>query len=141
MNILTFLLIVLHIAVSLVLILVVLLQTGKRADIAGAFGGGGSQTAFGARGAATFLSKATTISAVVFMITSIWLGVRFGSESGSSVVQDTGTAPASSAPATPQPTPAPAGGIPVAPAPAPAGNNAAPNPAPAQTPPAAPDKK
>ena len=67
MNILTLLLVVLHIAVSLVLILVVLLQTGKRADLAGAFGGGGSQTAFGARGAATFLSKATTISAVVFM--------------------------------------------------------------------------
>ena len=147
MNILTFLLIVLHIAVSLVLILVVLLQTGKRADLAGAFGGGGSQTAFGARGAATFLSKATTISAVLFMITSIWLGVRFGSESGSSVVQDTGAAPVSSAPATPQPTPVPAGGIPVQPAPAPApatppsGKNAAPNPAPAQTPPAAPDKK
>ena len=123
MNILTFLLIVLHIAVSLVLILVVLLQTGKRADLAGAFGGGGSQTAFGARGAATFLSKATTISAVVFMITSIWLGVRFGSETGSSVVQDTGTAPVSGAPAMPAPTapaPGPAGGIPVAPAPAPA---------------------
>jgi preprotein translocase subunit SecG len=146
MNILTFLLIVLHIAVSLVLILVVLLQTGKRADLAGAFGGGGSQTAFGARGAATFLSKATTISAVLFMITSIWLGVRFGSESGSSVVQDTGTVPVSGAPALPAPTapaPAPAGGIPVAPAPAPAQPAAPPagnaqNPPPAQTPPAAP---
>jgi preprotein translocase subunit SecG len=141
MNILTFLLILLHIAVSLVLILVVLLQTGKRADLAGAFGGGGSQTAFGARGAATFLSKATTISAVVFMITSIWLGVRFGSESGSSVVQDTGT-PVSSAPAPAPAQPAgPAGGIPIAPAPAPApppaGDNAQ-NPPPAKTPPSAP---
>ena len=133
MNILTLLLVVLHIAVSLVLILVVLLQTGKRADLAGAFGGGGSQTAFGARGAATFLSKATTISAVVFMITSIWLGVRFGSESGSSVVQDSG-APLSSAPA-PQPTPA--GAIPVQPTPAPATPPAnAPAPAPAPPPPA-----
>ena len=147
MNILTLLLVVLHIAVSLVLILVVLLQTGKRADLAGAFGGGGSQTAFGARGAATFLSKATTISAVVFMITSIWLGVRFGSESGSSVVQDPG-APLSSAPAPApaQPVPAPAGGAPAAPAPAaPAPQPANPpadntqNPAPAQTPPADPD--
>ena len=147
MNILTLLLVVLHIAVSLVLILVELLQTGKRADLAGAFGGGGSQTAFGARGAATFLSKATTISAVVFMITSIWLGVRFGSESGSSVVQDPG-APLSSAPAPApaQPVPAPAGGAPAAPAPAaPAPQPANPpadntqNPAPAQTPPADPD--
>src|SRR5262245_52915750 len=143
MNILTFLLVVLHIAVSLVLILVVLLQTGKRADLAGAFGGGGSQTAFGARGAATFLSKATTISAVLFMITSIWLGVRFGSESGSSVVQDTGAPPVSSVPA-PQPAP---NAIPVQPAPAPtpgtppSGGTAGQNPAPAQTPPAAPDKK
>src|SRR5262245_10237721 len=118
MNILTFLLVVLHIAVSLVLILVVLLQTGKRADLAGAFGGGGSQTAFGARGAATFLSKATTISAVLFMITSIWLGVRFGSESGSSVVQDTGAPPASSAPPPAGPPPGPTGAIPIAPAPA-----------------------
>jgi preprotein translocase subunit SecG len=145
MNILTLLLIVLHIAVSLVLILVVLLQTGKRADLAGAFGGGGSQTAFGARGAATFLSKATTISAVVFMITSIWLGVRFGTESGSSVVQDTGAPPAPSAPA---PVPAsPPTGIPVAPpAEAPPANPApgtepAQKPAPAQPAPATPEKK
>ena len=57
------LLTLLHVIVSVVLILVVLLQTGKRADLAGAFGGGGSQTAFGARGAATLLSKATTARA------------------------------------------------------------------------------
>ena len=136
MNILTLLLVLLHIAVSLVLILVVLLQTGKRADLAGAFGGGGSQTAFGARGAATFLSKATTISAVVFMITSIWLGVRFGSESGSSVVQDTG-APVSTVPAPAVPQPGAAGAIPVQPTPAPATPPAnAPAPAPAPPPPA-----
>ena len=65
----------LHWIVCIILILVVLLQTGKRADLAGAFGGGGSQTAFGARGAATFLSKATTISAVVFMLTSLLLSM------------------------------------------------------------------
>jgi preprotein translocase subunit SecG len=69
------LLTVIHLVVSLVLILVVLLQTGKRADLAGAFGGGGSQTAFGARGAATLLSKATTICAVLFMMTSLGLSI------------------------------------------------------------------
>ncbi len=64
-----------HIIVSFILILVVLLQTGKRADLAGAFGGGGSQTAFGTRGAATFLSKMTTTAAVIFMVTSLGLAV------------------------------------------------------------------
>jgi preprotein translocase subunit SecG len=65
----------LHVIVSLILILVVLLQTGKRADLAGAFGGGGSQTAFGTRGAATFLSKMTTTAAVLFMLTSLGLSL------------------------------------------------------------------
>ncbi|HEY8202852.1 MAG TPA: preprotein translocase subunit SecG [Actinomycetota bacterium] len=103
---LTILLMSLHILVSVVLILVVLLQTGKRADLAGAFGGGGSQTAFGARGAATFLSKATTWSAITFMLTSIILGVHFGRESSSSVVQDSSsTAPGPAAPPAPQPVP------------------------------------
>jgi len=64
-----------HIVVSLVLIAVVLLQTGKRADLAGAFGGGGSQTAFGTRGAATFLSKMTTAAAVMFMLTCMALSM------------------------------------------------------------------
>ena len=72
---LTFLLVFVHIVVCLVLIAVVLLQTGKRADLAGAFGGGGSQTAFGTRGAATLLSKLTTSFAVVFMLTSIGLSI------------------------------------------------------------------
>src|SRR5258705_13176139 len=99
----TLFLLIVHIAVCLVLILVVLLQTGKRADLAGAFGGGGSQTAFGARGAATFLSKATTWSAIIFMLTSVTLGIRFGSESGSSVVQDSSR---TSSPAMPAPMPA-----------------------------------
>lgn len=65
----------LHIVVSLILIAVVLLQTGKRADLAGAFGGGGSQTAFGTRGAATLLSKMTTGAAILFMLTSIGLSI------------------------------------------------------------------
>jgi preprotein translocase subunit SecG len=61
--------------VCLFLIVVVLLQSGKAADLAGAFGGTGSQTAFGPRGSATLLSKATTISAVLFMITSMSLSI------------------------------------------------------------------
>jgi preprotein translocase subunit SecG len=64
---------VIHIIVCFVLILAVLLQSGKAADLAGAFGGGGSQTVFGPRGAATILSRATTISAIFFMITSLAL--------------------------------------------------------------------
>ena len=67
---------VVHVVVCLFLIIVVLLQSGKAADLAGAFGGMGSQTAFGPRGAATMLSKATTFAAVVFMLTSIWLGIE-----------------------------------------------------------------
>jgi preprotein translocase subunit SecG len=61
--------------VCLFLIIVVLLQSGKAADLAGAFGGMGSQTAFGPRGSATLLSKATTISAIVFMLTSMSLSI------------------------------------------------------------------
>jgi preprotein translocase subunit SecG len=69
-------LIIVHIIVSVFLILVVLLQSGKSADLAGVFGGGlGSQTAFGPRGAANALTKATTWSAVVFMITSMTLSI------------------------------------------------------------------
>src|SRR6202047_5449790 len=59
----------------LVLIIVVLLQSGKAADLAGAFGGAGRQTAFGPRGAATFLSKATTWCAIMFMLTSMHLTI------------------------------------------------------------------
>ncbi len=68
-----------HVIVCIFLIIVVLLQSGKSADIAGTFGGMGSQTAFGPRGAATVLSKATTTSAILFMVTSIslvWLSSR-----------------------------------------------------------------
>src|SRR5438309_11210203 len=64
-----------HVVVCLFLIIVILLQSGKAADLAGAFGGMGSQTAFGPRGSATLLSKATTISAIVFMLTSITLSI------------------------------------------------------------------
>jgi len=73
--VITILLTVLHVIVCLFLIVVVLLQSGKAADLAGAFGGMGSQTAFGPRGSATLLSKATTISAIVFMVTSMSLSI------------------------------------------------------------------
>ncbi len=88
---------VVHVLVCLVLILVVLLQSGKAADLAGAFGGMGSQTAFGPRGAATLLSKATTICAVVFMLTSLGLALlasRPGSSTGSVLEQSKQPAPA-----------------------------------------------
>jgi preprotein translocase subunit SecG len=64
-----------HIVVCLFLIIVVLLQSGKAADLAGAFGGMGSQTTFGPRGSATVLSRATTISAALFMVTSLTLTI------------------------------------------------------------------
>src|ERR1041385_7727684 len=76
------LLTIVHVLVCLFLIVVVLLQSGKAADLAGAFGGMGSQTAFGPRGAATVLSKATTISALVFMVTSMTLAIFATRSSG-----------------------------------------------------------
>src|SRR5690242_21532870 len=69
------LLTIIHVLICVFLIIVVLLQSGKAADLAGAFGGMGSQTAFGPRGSATVLSKATTISAVLFMVTSLSLSI------------------------------------------------------------------
>jgi preprotein translocase subunit SecG len=71
-----FVLVTLHILVCFVLIIVIMLQSGSAADLAGAFGGAGSQTAFGPRGAATFLSHATTWCAIVFMMTSLTLSVK-----------------------------------------------------------------
>ena len=62
-----------HVVVCFILIGVVLLQSGKAADLAGAFGGMGSQTTFGPRGTATVLSKATTVAAIVFMVTALTL--------------------------------------------------------------------
>jgi preprotein translocase subunit SecG len=89
----------------LVLIIVVLLQSGKAADLAGAFGGAGSQTAFGPRGAATVLSQATTWCAVMFMICAMALVVRVDRSveqggGGGSVLQQFSKP-------TPKPTPAP----------------------------------
>jgi preprotein translocase subunit SecG len=77
-----YLVVVLHIIVSLFIIGVVLLQQGKSADLAGAFGGQGSQTAFGPRGAANLLTKLTTYSAILFMLTSIGLTVLLARSGG-----------------------------------------------------------
>src|SRR5512140_1607640 len=94
------LLLIVHVIVCLFLIVVVLLQSGKAADLAGAFGGMGSQTAFGPRGSATLLSKATTVSAVLFMITSLSLSILATRNAGlGATVLD--SAPAKSAPVKP----------------------------------------
>lgn len=83
------LLIVIHVVVCIALIMIVLLQTGKGADMGAAFGGGSSQTLFGSTGASTFLSKATTVAAVVFMLTSLTLAYMAGGKVTKSVVPDT----------------------------------------------------
>ena len=99
---LAILLTLVHVIVCFFLIIVVLLQSGKAADLAGAFGGMGSQTTFGPRGSATVLSKATTIAAVLFMITSMWLSILATRHSGSvSSVLDKAGKPKAAVPVTP----------------------------------------
>jgi preprotein translocase subunit SecG len=98
------LIILLHVIICVVLIVAVLLQSGKAADLAGSFGGVGSQTAFGPRGATTLLAKVTTGAAILFMITSIglWLLSTKGEKSvmkGAPAVTE--TQKSESAPATP----------------------------------------
>ena len=110
----------LHIIVCLLLIAVVLLQSGKGADLAGAFGGGGTQTAFGPRGVENTLSRATKYAAILFMITSLGLSIvrtRAQTEgalgdlpSTEDVKKESATDPASS------PTPAASVLVPLAPA-------------------------
>src|SRR6202007_1261988 len=114
----------------LVLIIVVLLQSGKAADLAGAFGGAGSQTAFGPRGAASVLSQATTWCAVMFMVCALAMVVRVDrgvDQGGGSILQKfskpapaaTKPAPVSPAPSTPPPAaPQPQSSTPPQPAPA-----------------------
>ena len=98
---------IIHVIVCMFLIIVVLLQSGKAGDISAAFGGQGSQAAFGPRGAATALSKATTLSAVLFMFTSITLSIYAIKHGGpGSVLQGVKSAPAKTQPATPAPAPA-----------------------------------
>ena len=110
-----YLVVILHIIVSLFLIGVVLLQQGKSADLAGAFGGQGSQTAFGPRGAANLLTKLTTYSAICFMLTSLGLTVLLARAStdrsvlsGIKTTQSAPAKPANQTPATPSAPAAPA---------------------------------
>jgi preprotein translocase subunit SecG len=115
-----FVLVTLHVVICGLLIIVIMLQSGEAADLAGAFGGAGSQTAFGPRGAATFLSKATTWCAVMFMLTSMAMTMHqntVAASTGSSVLQQFSKtskqplpvvpAPAVPAPAVPAPAPTP----------------------------------
>src|SRR5712671_2462764 len=92
----------------LVLIIVVLLQSGKAADLAGAFGGAGSQTAFGPRGAANVLSKATTWCAIMFMLCAMALVLRTDKVvgQGSSILQKVSQPVPKSSPVTLPTTPA-----------------------------------
>lgn len=107
----------LHVVVCVFLVIVVLLQSGKAADLAGAFGGMGSQTAFGPRGSATVLSKATTLAAALFMVSSLTLSILASRSAGtaSSVVERNKGA----AGKTPAAAPAPNSQLPVVPGGAP----------------------
>jgi preprotein translocase subunit SecG len=91
-------LIAIHVFVCLALIMIVLLQTGKGADMGAAFGGGSSQTLFGSTGASTFLSKMTTAAAVIFMLTSLLLAYISSDRQPASIMSDQ--------PAAEQPAPA-----------------------------------
>ncbi len=137
------LVIFIHVVACLFLIGVVLLQQGKGADLAGAFGGGGPQTVFGARGTVTMLHKLTTAGFVIFILTSIFLGVAQRRGSESSVMKNAKTtATKTEAPAKPgaqKPAEAKPGQTPAAaPAPAQKPAEAPVQPAPAQQKPATP---
>jgi preprotein translocase subunit SecG len=118
----TFVLVTLHVLACFVLIIVIMLQSGNAADLAGAFGGAGSQTAFGPRGAASFLSRATTWCAIVFMMTSLTLSVKRGpsgtTTSTGSILEQTqkqAPAPAKTTPAAPVQIPIQPGQAPATP--------------------------
>ena len=96
----TVLLVILYILVCLFLVLVVLLQQGKGADLAGAFGGGGSQTSFGPRSRTNIMHRLTTVSFILFVVLSLSLAILSGKRGGS-VMEDVGTAATETAPAVP----------------------------------------
>ena len=126
-------LVILYVIICFFLILVVLLQQGKGADIAGAFGGGGSQTAFGARGATTFLHKLTTGAFVGFVLLSVVLSI-LEARPKKSVIQTLPAAGQKAAPA----APAPAAPNPAAPQGAPESSQPAQGAAPSATQPSKP---
>lgn len=106
-------LLVIHVLTAVGIIGLVLLQQGKGADMGAAFGGGGgaSQTLFGARGSATFLSRATAVLATVFFITSLTLAVvysRSSADRSRSITEQAAPAPTAPAPEAPPETGAPA---------------------------------
>ena len=105
----TILLTIIHILVCFFLILVVLTQQGKGQDLASAFGGAGSQAAFGARGTATLLTKVTAVVAATFMVTSLLLGYVQDDPESQSVVPGGGVAIPAPAAETPAPADDPAG--------------------------------
>jgi preprotein translocase subunit SecG len=129
-------LVTLHVIVCFVLILVIMLQSGSAADLAGAFGGAGSQTAFGPRGATTFLSRATTWCAIVFMLTSLTLSIKRTPGQGTGSILENISNPAPAKTPAPKPvttlpiTPAPVTSAPASQTPAPAQTPAAPAPKP-----------
>ncbi len=92
---------IIHILVCIGLILVVLLQTGKGAEIGAVFGGGSSSTIFGSSGAGNFLTKLTTAMAIVFMITSLTLGYFAGQRPSATIFDSRSPAPQTDAPVAP----------------------------------------
>jgi preprotein translocase subunit SecG len=109
-------LVFLHVTVSISLIGIVLLQSGKGAEMGASFGAGGSQSVFGASGGNTFMSKLTTGAAVIFMLTSLTLAYLSGAPGSGSMMS---SQPRKAQPAVPQKAAQPQqGGLPAAPAPA-----------------------
>lgn len=106
----TVLLTILHITVCIALIAVVLLQSGKGAEMGASFGASGSQSVFGAGGGSTFMSKVTTGAAIIFMLTSLTLAYLSGQPGSSSIMSNRGEKPAQQKqnPATDLPATAPA---------------------------------
>jgi preprotein translocase subunit SecG len=114
-----YVLVPIYVIVCVFLILVVLLQQGKGADVSAAFGASSSQTTFGARGATTLLEKITTWSFVAFSVLAVTISLIQARRPGSVLAKTAKTAPSSSKAAVPV-APAPVTGLPAAPAPVPA---------------------
>ena len=111
------LIVILHVIVSVALILVILLQTGKGSDIGAVFGGGSSQTLFGSTGPTSFLSKLTAGAAIIFMLTSLFLAYFSGTGGTRSIMKSgAGGAPVQAMPAPPAGMPSAPTGVPAMPA-------------------------